>query len=483
MTALRILRDAASTAFGGPFLSMRAFARGPLLRMRRIVEAGSALILRSRAKRGVAKDAAWASRRRAALAAAACLGAIVVADVVFPPPLSRAGDVSAIVTDRSGYWLHAFATRDGRWRFSADLDDIDPAFIADLIAVEDQRFWSHWGVDPIAVVRAGGSALKSGRIVSGASTITMQTARLLEPRDRNFGSKLIEMVRAAQLERRLTKREILELYLTLAPYGGNLEGVRAASLIYFGREPERLAPAERAMLIALPQAPEARRPDRRAKAAAEARSLVLDRLADAGALDAAIAGEAKDAPVIGSRKIFPRFAYHASSSLAAAREGRRSTIKSTLDIVKQRAAERLVAEHMTSIKDGATAAAIVIDSKTGEVLASVGSSGLDVDGGWIDLTDRIRSPGSLLKPFIYALAFEDGIAGANTVIEDMPRGFGGYRPENFRSHVSRRSARPRRVAALAERPGGRDARAGRRRTLQRRAAIGWREDLAAQARG
>jgi penicillin-binding protein 1C len=369
--------------------------------------------------------------RKRASAALVFLIALIGADLLFPPPIGRADNVSAIVADRNGYWLHAFATEEGRWRFSADLDEIDPAFVGELIAIEDKRFWSHWGVDPLAIVRAGASAAKSGRIVSGASTITMQTARLLEPRDRNVGSKLIEMLRAVQLERRLSKREILELYLTLAPYGGNLEGVRAASLIYYGREPERLTPAERAMLIALPQAPEARRPDRRAKAAAAARAQILDRLAAAGALDAGVAEEAKSAPVIGARKIFPRFAYHAASELARGDRGEGSLVVSTIDIVKQRTAERLVAEHVAKLKDGATAAAIVVDNASGEVLASVGSSGLDAEGGWIDLTAATRSPGSLLKPFIYALAFEDGALAPDTVIDDMPRGFGGYRPENF----------------------------------------------------
>lgn len=371
------------------------------------------------------------TRGRKYLAVGLLFAAIAAADILFPPPIQRANDVSALVTDRNGYWLHAFATKGGRWRFSADLDDIDPNFVRELVAVEDKRFWSHWGVDPIAVLRASVTSAKSGKIVSGASTITMQTARLLEPRERNFGSKLVEMARALQLERRLTKREILELYLTLAPYGGNLEGVRAASLIYYGREPDRLTPAERAMLIALPQAPEARRPDRHAKAAAAARARVLDKLAAANILDPLIAGEAKEAPVIGARKVFPRYAYHAASELARSRAGGRSMIRSTIDISKQQTAERLVSEYAQGLTDGATAAAIVVDSKTGDVLASVGSSGFAVQGGWIDLTRSVRSPGSLLKPFIYALAFEDGILSPDTVIEDMPRGFGGYRPENF----------------------------------------------------
>lgn len=369
--------------------------------------------------------------RRFVVVLTSALAIIALADLLLPPPVHRGSEVSAIVTDRKGYWLHAFATEDGRWRFSADLDRIDAVFVRELIAIEDKRFWSHWGVDPLAVARAGLGAIQSGRIVSGASTITMQTARLLEPRDRHLGSKIIEMLRALQLERRLTKREILELYLTMAPYGGNLEGVRAASLVYYGREPDRMTPAERAMLIALPQAPEARRPDRRSAAAAHSRSMILKRLVAAGMLQSATAAEAEMAPLIGRRKAFPRFAYHAAAERARQRRGASSAITSTIDIVKQQTAERLLADHIATARDGATAAAIVVDDRTGEVLASVGSSGLDAAGGWIDLTDRTRSPGSLLKPFIYALAFEDGAIGANTIIDDMPRGFGGYRPENF----------------------------------------------------
>ncbi|MEX0643904.1 MAG: transglycosylase domain-containing protein, partial [Parvularculaceae bacterium] len=193
----------------------------------------------------------------------ALLGVALIADRLFPPPLERASQFSPLVLDRDGRWVHAFATPEGRWRFAADLDAVDPVFMERLVAIEDKRFWRHPGVDPFAVARAAQSALGAGRFVSGASTITMQAARLLEPRPRTLGSKLIEMIRALQIERRLSKREILELYLTLAPYGGNIEGVRAASLVYFGKEPERLTDAEQALLIALPQAPEARRPDRR----------------------------------------------------------------------------------------------------------------------------------------------------------------------------------------------------------------------------
>lgn len=384
-----------------------------------------------RARRLVQGLAAEIRRRRRLSGALAVLASFAFADVALPPPIGRANAVSAIVTDRAGYWLHAFTTKEGRWRFSADLDAIDSQFIEDLVAIEDKRFWSHWGVDPLAVARAAASALRSGEVSSGASTITMQTARLLEPRPRNLGSKFIEMLRAAQLERRLTKREILELYLTLAPYGGNLEGVRAASLIYFGKEPTGLTPAERATLIALPQAPEARRPDRRPEAAKAARAAVLARLVEAGQIEPMIAKEANEAPAVGARKEFPRIAYHAAQSLAVQASAGESIVPSTIDIAAQMAAERLVADHASKYADGATAAAIVIDNKTMEVVVSVGSSSLTAKGGWIDLTGAVRSPGSLLKPFIYALAFEDGLLGPDTVMDDMPRGFGGYRPENF----------------------------------------------------
>ncbi|MEQ8751583.1 MAG: transglycosylase domain-containing protein, partial [Amphiplicatus sp.] len=267
----------------------------------------------------------------------------VILDAIAPPPLDKTA-FSPLVLDREGRWVHAFATPEGRWRFKADLDDIDPVYVERLVAIEDKRFWKHGGVDPLAVARAGWSALTTGRITSGASTITMQTARLLEPRPRTVGSKLIEMARAAQIERRLTKREILELYLTLAPYGGNLEGVRAASLTYFGKEPARLTDAEQALLIALPQAPEARRPDRRAKTAKRARGEMLAKLSAAGLLPPERAAEADEATLPAARGEFPRAAYHASRELAVrGLKAKTPVVESTLDLVLQRQAEAIVA--------------------------------------------------------------------------------------------------------------------------------------------
>ncbi len=367
--------------------------------------------------------------RRISFAALAVVMSIAALDLLFPPPLDRATQLSPLVTDRDGEWLHAFATPEGRWRFEADLETIDPVFVERLIAVEDKRFYAHWGVDPFAVLRAGLSSAKAGHVVSGASTITMQTARLLEPRERTFGAKLAEMMRALQIERRLSKREILELYLTLAPYGGNIEGVRAASRIYFDKEPTRLTDAEQALLIALPQAPEARRPDLRGKAAMLARKEILQKLAAAGVMDEIHATEADEARLPRSRHKLPRMAYHAAQELARAEKP--GVIRSTLDASLQTRAEKTLTQYVKQFDDGATASLIIVENRTRAVRASVGSSGLDVKGGWIDLTNATRSPGSALKPFIYGLAFEAGYASANTVIDDMPRAFGDYAPENF----------------------------------------------------
>ena len=172
-------------------------------------------------------------------------------------------ELSTQVLDRNGQLLRAYATPEGRWRLPATVNDVDPRFVEMLQTYEDRRFRKHWGVDPLAMARAAFQFIGNGRVISGGSTLTMQVARLLEPRaERTLGAKLRQIVRAIEIERSLSKDEVLSLYLTLAPYGGNLEGIRAASLAYFGKEPKKLSLAEAALLVALPQSPELRRPDR-----------------------------------------------------------------------------------------------------------------------------------------------------------------------------------------------------------------------------
>jgi len=356
--------------------------------------------------------------------------ALIGLDAAFPPDLSRAYRSSPVALDRRGAWLRALPVEDGRWRIRADLDRTDPAYLRRVIALEDARFFLHPGVDPISVLRASVSAALHGRITSGASTLTMQTARLLTPRPRTFASKLIEMVQALQLQARFSKRQILALYLTLAPYGGNLEGVRAASLAYFGHEPASLTNGEQALLIALPQSPEARRPDRRPGPARAARLRVLEKMVRAGLISAPAAAEA-DAEPLPKRLAFPSLAWHAAGELARAAPASQASVVTTIDADLQRRLEPLAAATAKSQGDGAEAAILVIEIKGRAVRAAVGSAGLEAAGGWIDMTRALRSPGSALKPFIYGFAMDEGILAADTQLDDSPRRFADYQPEDF----------------------------------------------------
>jgi penicillin-binding protein 1C len=350
-----------------------------------------------------------------------------------PLDLSVAEKRSTVVLDREGRLLRPFATEDGRWRLPVATEDVDPRFLAMLKAYEDRRFDSHIGVDPLALVRAGAQFLQNGRIVSGGSTLTMQVARLIEPREeRTLAAKLRQAVRAVQLERRLSKDKILALYLALAPYGGNVEGARAAALAYFGREPKRLSFAEAALLVALPQAPEARRPDRFPAAARRARDRVLDRALSRGLLtiEEAAAARAEAAP--SARQPFPMLAAHAAEAAAAARPEARIH-RLAIDARLQASLEALVRERLERLGSQLSGAVVVLDNATGEIRAHVGSAGylLRERSGAIDMANAVRSPGSALKPFVYALAFENGLAHPETLLDDRPSRYGVYAPENF----------------------------------------------------
>lgn len=351
-------------------------------------------------------------------------------DVAFPLDLRRAQQASAVVLDRRGAWLRALPAPEGRWRLRADLDRTDPTFVRRLVAVEDARFWTHPGVDPLALARAVASAALHGRPTSGASTLTMQTARLLEPRPRTLAAKAVEMMRALQLEAHFSKREILGLYLTLAPYGGNLEGVRAASLSYFGHEPETLTDAEQALLIALPQSPESRRPDRRPAEARAARARVLGKLARLGRLTPAAAQEAA-VEALPRRTAFPAHAWHAAEELATQAAPGDATVVSTLDAPLQARLEALADGSARAQGGRSTVAILVVEIDGRAVRGAVGSAGLSGEGGWIDMTRVRRSPGSALKPFIYAMAFEEGVLAPDTQIDDAPIRFADYQPQDF----------------------------------------------------
>lgn len=340
---------------------------------------------------------------------------------------------SVEMRDRNGDLLRAYTVADGLWRLNLRPDQVDPRFIEMLLSYEDKRFHSHSGVDALALLRASGQALWHGRIVSGGSTLTMQVARLLEATGTGqWPGKLRQIRVALALERQMTKAEILDLYLTLAPYGGNIEGVRAASLTYFGKEPARLTVAQAALLVALPQSPEARRPDRAAGAALAARDRVLSRLSGNGTLSAETAQAALSEPVPTQRIAFPALAPHLTDRVRR-NVPDQSRHDLTLDAGLQRKLEALASDALRGLGSRLSIAILVADHRNGAVLASVGSAGLAEDArqGFVDMTTAMRSPGSTLKPLVYALAFDRGLAHPETLIDDRPVAFGRYAPQNF----------------------------------------------------
>ncbi|MFI0397191.1 penicillin-binding protein 1C [Paracoccus jiaweipingae] len=347
------------------------------------------------------------------------------------PMPSLAVPVGTQVLARDGSLLRAFQVADGRWRL--DPGPVDPLLIALLLSWEDRRFRDHAGVDPRALARAAVQALRHGRVVSGGSTLTMQVARLLEDGPTGqWGGKLRQIRLALALERRLDKDQILDLYLRLAPYGGNTEGVRAASLGWFGKEPRRLTPAQAALLVALPQSPETRRPDRFADAARRARDRVLDRAAQLGVISAGDARAARAEALPTRRRPFPALAPLLAARLHRAFPGAQR-IETTIDPDLQRHAQALARRAVRGQGGRMSAALVLADHRNGQVLALVGTANwTDTPrAGFVDMTRALRSPGSTLKPFVYGLGFDDGLAHPETLIEDRPAIFGNWQPQNF----------------------------------------------------
>jgi penicillin-binding protein 1C len=338
-------------------------------------------------------------------------------DRLLPPDFSRLSHMGAETVDRSGHTLALLPAPGGVWRFPAKVTDIPSSFCDLLVRTEDRRFWWHPGVDPLAMARAAVQWARNGRIVSGGSTLTMQVVRLLAPRPRTIVSKVIEILRALQLEAHYSKRDILAMWLTLAPYGGNLEGVRAGALAWFGRPPQSLSPEQSALLVAIPRRPEALRPDRHPQAARAIRDRIL--------AQAAQTETTEDIPH--NRHPFPR---HVPQILAGLSGEPR--VVTTLDLALQEAVERLAEAKQSALPTHESMALLIADLPTREIRALFAGYWQDEGrAGALDLTRAIRSPGSALKPFIYALAFADGLAGPETRLPDLPHRFGGYAPEDY----------------------------------------------------
>jgi len=375
---------------------------------------------------------------RGLIAFNAAIGILVAAAFLVPLPERGAG-WSAVVEYRDGRPAYVFLSPDDKWRLHVGLDRIDPSFVAALVALEDKRFWSHHGVDPVAIARAAWTDVIHGRRVSGGSTLSMQLARLFEPRARTIPNKLIDMFRAVQLDLRLTKREILEEYLSRTPYGENVEGIESAAWSYFGHGPQHLTTLEIATLLAVPQGPSRFAPmvanTERLRAR---RDSILAKLIEAGVVSpvdatAAVAEAAITLPPDHLRAM-PREAAHAAIWLRA-RHPLELRIRSTLDAGIQAIVEKQVAlrEAEFHAKQIHGTSVVVVDHRTREVVALVGN--LDFadakHGGQIAMFDRPRSPGSTLKPMLYALAIDRGLALPGYLVADIPTQYGTYRPKNF----------------------------------------------------
>lgn len=355
-----------------------------------------------------------------------------VTDACFPIDTSiRTG---RLVTDRHGTVLSAFLSSDQKWRFTTAVHEVSPVLVQSIIHKEDRRFRMHGGVDPVAILRAMVGNMLSGRRTSGASTITMQVVRLLEPRPRTVWSKCIEALRATQLEFHHSKDEILGMYLTLAPYGSNIEGVRAASLLYLGTTPDRLSPAEVAMLLIVPNRPTSLRLGGDDERLRRERDRWLRRLAADGLLTADAARDAMTEPLRLHRRATPRNAWHASVRLAREMPGA-SIVRSTLDAALQDQVEALTRHHVARLRALGieNASVMVIDNASRDVLAYVGSADPQdtATHGQVDGVQAVRSPGSTLKPLVYALAIDRGLLTPRTMLEDVPVNYDGYAPENF----------------------------------------------------
>lgn len=342
-------------------------------------------------------------------------------------------ETSVRIVDRDGVLLRPFPISDGRWRLAVEPHQVDETYVRMLLAFEDKRFYDHRGVDVLAFMRAFGQVFTNGRAVSGGSTLTMQVARLLSGRNTKAADRKIgQILRALALEGNNDKQAILKVYLNHAPFGGNLEGVRTASHAYFGKEPIRLSAAEAALLVALPQAPESRRPDRFAERAQKARDRVLARARAVGILDEHAYSQAIATPVPTRRRDMPVFAAHMAERARATYPDKKE-VRLRINARIQRRLEALARDKAKTGQKAHSVAILVADIETGDVLASVGSPDYfnRKQNGFVDMTQAVRSPGSTLKPLIYALAFAHGIAHPESLIDDRPVAFSGYAPANF----------------------------------------------------
>lgn len=353
-----------------------------------------------------------------------------LADRIWPLPLPK-DDLARVVLAEDGTPLWRFADANGVWRYPVQTGEVSPYYLDALLTYEDRWFYQHPGVNPLALGRAVWQNLSGGRVLSGGSTLSMQVARLLDPHERTLPGKLRQLWRTAQLEWHLSKDQILTLYLNRAPFGGTLQGVAAASWAYLGKSPQQLTRSEAALLAVLPQAPSRLRPDRHPERAQAARDKVLRRLAEYQVWSQAAVDEALEEPLLLAPRLEPSLA-----PLLARRLNRPHSpplIRTTLDASLQRRLEDLLLGWRARLPEHTSAAIIVVETETMAVRAYLGS--VDINDarrfGHVDMINALRSPGSTLKPFLYGMAMDAGLIHSESLLQDVPRRYGDYRPGNF----------------------------------------------------
>lgn len=358
-------------------------------------------------------------------------------DKLFPLPSPGRDSFNVIVVAKDGTPLRAFPDRAHIWRYPVKLEEVSPLYIQSLIEYEDKNFWWHPGIDPLSLFRAAYQWLRVGRIVSGGSTLTMQVARILDPTPRTSSGKLWgklkQLLRAVQLEYHYSKKEILTLYINFAPMGGVLEGVETASRAYLGKPAKRLTHAESALLTVLPQMPSLLRPDRYPQKAQLARDKVIHRMQ--GIWSAAEIEDALTEPIaaliVKEPMLAPLFAQRMKNLYP-----NQLRIDTTIDASSQQIVETLLIDRVNVLPPHISMAAMVMENRTGEVVAYVGSADFTDRDRYsdVDMVRASRSPGSTLKPFLYAFALDEGLIHSESLLSDTPQSFSGYQPGNFQQN-------------------------------------------------
>ncbi|MDN6020435.1 MAG: penicillin-binding protein 1C, partial [Enterobacterales bacterium] len=366
-----------------------------------------------------------------ALLALLVVAGLWVADKVWPLPIKDV-QVARIVVAADGSPLWRFADGQGVWRYPVNVEQVSPYYLQALLTYEDRWFYQHPGINPFALARAAWQDVSHGRIISGGSTLSMQVARLLDPHSRTFGGKVRQVWRTVQLEWHLSKTQILELYLNRAPFGGTLQGIGAASWAYLGKPPDELTRSEAALLAVLPQAPSRLRPDRYPIRAQAARNKVLDRLAEYQVWEQQQVDDIKQEPVWLAPRQMPQ-----SAPLLARRMIQtyplQGVINTTIDASLQRQLETLAKGWGSRLPAKTSVGVLIVDHTDMQVKAYLGSLDFADNSrfGHVDMVRAWRSPGSTLKPFLYGLALDDGLIHNESLLQDVPRRFGDYRPGNF----------------------------------------------------